>query len=126
MQEVVDIVTGAARDLSSFNRVEESLVQSAKKSDYPVVSAFERSGSFGRASRSFNDNDASASFAIYAKASDTTFQEVEALFKDLISKAKEKDASIEPIDFQSFDAQMGSTKVRLALFQVQLDTNIQF
>jgi len=126
MQQVVDIVTGAARDLSAFNRVEESLVQSAKKDDYPVVSAFERSGSFDRSARSFNDNDASANFAIYAKASETTFEEVETLFKDLISRAKESNPSIEPTDFQSFDAQMGSTKVRLALFGVQIDTNIQF
>jgi len=128
MQIIVDTVNSAAEDTGAFGRIEDELIESAKKSDYPLHYAWERSGAFDQQLRRSEgmDNDATASFAIVGKASNYTFAEIEELFKEIVGIARREETGLDPVDFDSFDAHFGGTKVRLGIYEISLDTTTQF
>jgi hypothetical protein len=128
MQEIVDAMNRAAEDGGSFGRIEDHLIESAKKDDYPLHYAWERSGTFTQEFRrsQAHDTDATASFAIVARQDNYTYDELETLFKGLVGRARSQKKGLEPVDFDAFGAHFGGTKVRLVIYEMRLDTNTQF
>lgn len=126
MQEIVDIVNQAATDNGSFGRVSDALIASAKDKHYPLHYAWERSGQFTDQMREVNlyDADKSARFADVAKADNYTFADLEALYRNIIKRAREIDSRIEPVDFNDFDNDFGGTRVRIAVYEVMMDTTM--
>jgi len=126
MQEIVTVVNNAADATGEFGRIESELVQSAKDNHYPLHYAWERTADFSTAYRGGGkDVQASAQFAIVGKAKNHTFAEIEDLFEKVVREARDQ-APVEPEDFDSFDANFGGTRVRIALYSMTLDTTRNF
>lgn len=126
MQEVVDDVHTGADNTGSFGRIEDSLIRSAKDSQYPLHYAWERSGVFEKGYRESDhyDADKTARFAIVVRASEYTFSELESLWKNVVKEAKDVNSQLDPVDFNDFDADFGGTRVRIALYEMAINTNL--
>lgn len=128
MQSLVETVNSAADATNKFGRIEDALVDSAKDKHYPLHYAWQRSGNFTQAFRADEPHatESSARFAIVAKASNYTFAQLESLFIDVVSRVLSADKSAKIIDFDSFDADFGGTRVRIAVYEMRSDTNTDF
>lgn len=128
MQSLVDTVSNAADATNKFGRIEDELIASAKDKHYPLHFAWERRGEFAQSYRADepHDTNASARFAIVAKASNYTFSELESLFTDLVGRVMDADKSAVIVDFDSFDADFGGARVRIAVYEMRSNTLTEF
>lgn len=122
MQKLVDEVNTAADDTGSFNTVSDHLIKSAEKADYPIHYAWERRGEFDTAYRASTKKDAdmTANFAIIVRSDHYTFTKLETLWRSVLNNVA--DADVNDADF--FDAQFGPERVRICIYQMQLDTTV--
>jgi len=127
MQELVQIVDDAARATRTFGRTEQKLIRSAKKKQYPVHFAWNRTGdfseSFGRDAFTF-DSDSSARFAIIARDTDHTHAEVQQMFEDVLVEAIKTDGAIVPSQYEAYELTFDGQECKIAIYELTHNTSL--
>lgn len=127
MQELVDIVDGAATATAHFRVQSQERIRGAKKGDFPLHFAWNRTGefdeTFGREPFTF-DNDSTARFAIIVRTKDHTHEDIETFFKDIVTESIKTDERVRPTQFESYSLQFDGKSALIGVYEMALDTSL--